>query len=221
MSQGIQEFYQTAAARGFQRDFQLRIAVWKIINSPVLTDIDTVLLKTATLPQMETTINPAPFMGLEFNVPGTTKFPGSKAWNLEFYMTQKANLRESFIVALRNNFNIDLSIGNLQLPPQDSTVQFSLVNDNLNEITRYMLHGAFIASVGEVSFDLTGSGAIQKLPVTIAYQYWTSGPFSENLGSPNNTQSTETSVGNAFIAGAEAGFRNSVGNGFDITNRLG
>ena len=102
MAQGIKEFYQEAQTRGFQRDFQLRLIDWSVLNDTgdgegnIMDEEDFVLLKTATLPQMETTINPAPFMGLEFNVPGTTKFPGSKAWNVEFYMTQSKNLRNIF-----------------------------------------------------------------------------------------------------------------------------
>ena len=217
MSQGIKEFYQEAAGRGLQRDFQLRIVSWNLLNSgagnlasTALTDLDTVLLKTATLPQMETTINPAPFMGLEFNVPGTTKFPGSKAWNLEFYMTQQANLRNKFIETLKRNFDFENnSTGNLQLPPQFLGVQFSLVDDQLQAITRYMLHGAFITSVGEVSFDLTGSGAIQKLPVTIAYQYWTSGRSGNNLGSSD--AGTGSEVGDFALGTFNAAFAGTQG----------
>ena len=212
MSQGIQDFYRIAAGRGLQRDFQLRITLWNMTNSPVLTDLDNVLLKTATLPQMETTINPAPFMGLEFNVPGTTKFPGSKAWNLEFYMTQQANLRDTFVTALTTNFNINNSSGNLRLPPETDTVQFALVDDNLRAITNYTLYGAFVAAVGDVSFDLTGSGVIQKIPVTIAYQYWGITPSSDFLGPIDAGGSAGSagdtgSFGDSLVAGANAGFR--------------
>ena len=184
MAQGIKEFYQEAQTRGFQRDFQLRLIDWSVLNDTgdgegnIMDEEDFVLLKTATLPQMETTINPAPFMGLEFNVPGTTKFPGSKAWNVEFYMTQSKNLRNIFIATLLNNFNFeDTSTGNMKLPGINSdTIQLALINDNMERITQYRLHGAFITSVGDVTFDLTASGAVQKIPVTIAYQYWTSFP---------------------------------------------
>ena len=186
MAQGIKEFYQEAQSRGFQRDFQLRLIDWSVLNDTgdgegnIMDEEDFVLLRTATLPQMETTVNPAPFMGLEFNVPGTTKFPGSKAWNVEFYMTQSKNLRNIFIATLLNNFNFeDTSTGNMQLPGINSdTIQLALINDNMERITQYRLHGAFITSVGDVAFDLTASGAVQKIPVTIAYQYWTSYPDS-------------------------------------------
>ena len=65
----------------------------------------------------------------------------------------------------------------MQLPGINSdTIQLALINDNMERITQYRLHGAFITSVGDVTFDLTASGAVQKIPVTIAYQYWTSFP---------------------------------------------
>ena len=176
-AQGISQFYEVAQQRGFVRDFQLRLKYWNVLNNRgSLDENDFVLLTTATLPSMETTIVTAPFMGLDFNVPGTTKFPGSKAWDVEFYMTQNRNLRDIFIEIMKANFDYDgTSTGNLRLPEiNGNNLSFTLVGDDLTEDTVYNLHGTFITKVGDVKFDLTKNGEIQKVPVTISYQYWTS-----------------------------------------------
>ena len=191
--QGIQNFYSAAQETGFTRDFQLRITPWKVLNNAeFLDEIDAlVMLRTATLPSMVTTVNQVPFMGLDFNLPGTTKFPGSQAWNVEFYYQQNLreagysypSLRELFISTMLGNFDFqETSTGNLQLPNKDDHfIELAVVDDQLSNISNYWLHGAFITQVGDVAFDLTGAGAVQKIPLTIAYQYWTN---SESEATP-------------------------------------
>ena len=188
-NQGIQEFYSVAQDSGFVRDFQLRITDWKVLNDTGgLGEDDYLMLRTATLPNMQTTINQVPFMGLDFNLPGTTKFPGSQAWNVEFYFQQQnlasgqigGSLRDIFISTMLGNFDFqETSTGNLQLPSRETNyIEMCIVDDNLEPLTNYRLEGAFITQIGDVTFDLTAGGAVQKIPVTIAYQYWTS--FSDH-----------------------------------------
>ena len=73
------------------------------------------------------------------------------------------------------NFDFEeTSTGNLQLPDKSNNfIEIAVVDDKLEDISNYTLHGAFITQVGDVAFDLTGAGAVQKIPLTIAYQYWT------------------------------------------------
>ena len=178
-NQGIQDFYRVAQDTGFTRDFQLRITDWSVLNDAgALNEDDFLMLRTATLPSMQTTVNQVPFMGLDFNLPGTTKFPGSQAWNVEFYFQQDrgdgTSLRDIFISTMLGNFDFqDTSTGNLQLPDRDQNyIEMCTVDDQLEPLVTYTLQGAFITQVGDVSFDLTAGGAVQKIPVTIAYQYW-------------------------------------------------
>ena len=182
--QGIQNFYRIAQETGFTRDFQLRIIAWNVLNNVQdLNETALVMLRTAALPSMVTTVNQVPFMGLDFNLPGTTKFPGSQAWNVEFYYQQDLSrvgysfpsLREHFISTMLGNFDFqETSTGNLQLPDKSNNfIEIAVVDDKLEDISNYTLHGAFITQVGDVAFDLTGAGAVQKIPLTIAYQYWT------------------------------------------------
>jgi hypothetical protein len=72
------------------------------------------------------------------------------------------------------NFDFqDTSTGNLQLPDRDENyIEMCTVDDQLEPLVTYTLQGAFITQVGDVSFDLTAGGTIQRIPVTIAYQYW-------------------------------------------------
>ena len=175
LAQGIQEFYSVAQETGFVRDFQLRIIDWSVLNDTGgLGEDDFLMLRTATLPSMQTTINQVPFMGLDFNLPGTTKFPGSQAWNVEFYFQQNrgvgTSLRDIFISTMLGNFDFqETSTGNLQLPNREENyIEMCIVDDSLDELVTYRLEGAFITQVGDVTFDLTAGGAVQKIPVTIA-----------------------------------------------------
>lgn len=178
MAQGIQDFYRVARQRQFNRDFQLRVVSWNFDlpeNEDVLTEEDLVLLRTAVLPEITTTINTAPYMGLDFNVPGTTKFPGSQNWAVEFYSTQQQNIRARFERAMLRRFDyLQSSTGNLQLPQKGSIVELQLVDDQLRALNDriYTLVGAFITNLGAVNYDMTASGAVQRVPATVAYQYW-------------------------------------------------
>lgn len=174
---GIQEFYRLAQERQFNRDFQLRVTTWSDPNVGLeLGEDDLLLLRSATLPQIQTSIQQAPFMGMNFNVPGTTVFPGSQNWGVEFYSTQIDNIRSRFEQAILERYNyIGDSSGNLQLPNLgESIVELALVDDNLEPIDDriYTLEGAFVTQLADVNYNMTANGAIQSFGATVAYQYW-------------------------------------------------
>ena len=178
-NQRISDFYREATSRGFARDFQFRLTSF-VVNGQELSDSDMVFLKTASLPSKTISTIPAPFMGLDFQVPGTVKFDGNAGWPVKFYCTQDYGIREFLEQATLGTFDQETSTGDME--PRGLYTDFikmSLIDDQMNEIRSYTLLGAFITKIDEIGFDLTKGGGIQEVGASIAYQYWTTCPSSD------------------------------------------
>jgi len=207
--QTIRDFYQQASDVGFARDFQFRITTFDV-NGISLQDPDLVFLKTASLPGKSINTTTAPFMGLDFQIPGTVKFDNG-AWPVTFYCTQDYNLRSMLEDSVTNTFDETQSVGNME--PRDlseNIIRLSLIDDTLNEIKVYNLLGAFITKIDDIKYDLTKAGGIQEVGATIAYQYWTTGPDSGI--------SSGLSLGNNFGGGGLGGALGRIGN--NIVNKV-
>jgi hypothetical protein len=182
--QNISDFYANATQRGFARDFQFRITAFNV-NGISLGPDDLVFLKTANLPGKSISTVQAPFMGLDFQIPGTVKFENA-AWAVKFYCTQDYRLRDLLERSMRGTFDEEESAGNLE--PRgldDNIITLTLIDDNLNPIRDYTLRGAFLVKLDETGYDLTKNGGIQEVGAAVAYQYWTVGPAGVSLGRKN------------------------------------
>lgn len=175
MNQTIQTFYQEAASRNFARDFQLRITSFIVNGVQQMNEEDLVFLKTATLPGKTISVQNADFMGLKFNIPGSVQFDGSNNWQTTFYCTQDYRLRDMLEASMLDSFDQESSTGNLE--PRDLEgykIVLSLLDDKLDTVREYHLHGCFVTNLGAVNYNVGGAGAIQEIQASIAYQYWTS-----------------------------------------------
>ena len=70
MSQTIQDFLRVSQQRDFARDYMLRVTA---IGNDTFNEEDFVYITTATLPDRTVQNQAVPYMGLDFNVPGTVK----------------------------------------------------------------------------------------------------------------------------------------------------
>ena len=176
--QSIRDFYKQSTQRGFARDFQFRVTTFRV-NGVSLGPDNLVFLKTANLPGKTISTTTAPFMGLDFQIPGSVKFDKNNAWAVTFYCTQDYNLRSMLEDSMSNTFDQGVSVGNMEPRNLDENkIVLSLIDDQLNEIKTYTLLGAFVTQLDEISYDLTKSGGVQEVKATIAYQYWETGPGS-------------------------------------------
>jgi hypothetical protein len=213
MGQGIQDFYYNAQRRGFARDYQLRVTQ---IGGTVFNDSDLVFVKTATLPSRKIVVHQVPFQGLQFNVPGSAIYEGSNAWTLTFHATQDFGIRNELERLSLATFDEQKSgpIGkggksNLALPGSERMIQLDLVNDKLQIIRTYYLIGCFVTEVGEINYDLQGTGKPLEFKATLAYQYWTRAPIRLNGGIFGKIADIAGKVGD--IAGAAGGVARGVG----------
>jgi hypothetical protein len=187
-NQDIADFYNQVTNVDFGRKFQFRVLQ---INNTFLNADDFVYITTANLPGRQITNIPTPFMGLDFNVPGTVKYPNSAAWAVTFRCDQSYNIRTKLEDATFSVFDEKTSTGLYATPGTDSIIQIALLDKNMNFTRIYDLVGAYVVSVGESAYDLGDSGTIQTVPATLAYQYWGISPAS-----PSNLPGSGINVGN-------------------------
>jgi len=173
MSQTIQDFYRVAQQRDFARDYMLRVTS---LGNNILNEDDFVYITTATLPSRDITNQTATYMGLDFNFPGTVKYPGSATWSVEFRADKASLIRQKLEAWQRGQvFNDLTSTGDLSVRGPEALITLVQVDDKLTEINKYNLYGAYIQKLGEVKYDITGTGKPLTFTATLAYHYWTQG----------------------------------------------
>ena len=171
MAQTIQDFFRVAQQRDFARDYMLRVVS---LGNDTLNEDDFVYITTTTLPGRDITNQQAIYMGLEFNFPGTVKYPGSNAWAVTFRNDKSGIIRKKLEDWQINEvFDDETSVGDLSVRGTDSVIQLNLLDDKLNVLNVYKLYGAYIQSLGAVAgYDVAGTGAPLTFEATLAYHYW-------------------------------------------------
>lgn len=172
--QTIQNFYTQAQTKDFARDNLFRVLN---INFGEGTGIsfdedDLVYAKTATLPGKEITSQTLPYMGLNFNVPGVVKYPGSDAYAITFRCDESYDLRNRFLQVLNDTFDDATSTGNYFMPTADSVIDLALLDKELDRVAQFQLVGVAIKNVGELTYDVTSDGTVQDFEVTVTYHYF-------------------------------------------------
>ena len=169
MSQNISDFYTSVQQQDFARTFQFRVTQLANTN---FGESSLVYLETASLPGRTITNVAVPFMGLQFNVPGTAKYPGSEAYNVTFRCDANYNIRTVLENATFNTFDDSTSTGNYNIARNSSVIGLSLLNKSGGTVRKYTLYGAYVQSINNMDYNLGDDGAIQKVTATLAYQYW-------------------------------------------------
>lgn len=178
MEQNIVDFYDTIHKKDFARLFQFRLEEF-----PGLAADQLIYVESLSLPGRSIHNIPVPFMGLQFNVPGTAHYPGSDAWTVTFRCDNTYDLRQAFEDATAKTFNDKTSRGDYKIPAPTAAMRLNLIDDKFATIRQYWFYGAYIVSMGDVSYDIGDTGNIVKIPVTMAYQYWRVGKGDSELKS--------------------------------------
>jgi hypothetical protein len=169
MAQQITDFYTAVQKNDFARQFQFRVV--RLANTN-FGEEQLVYLETGSLPGRTINNIPVPFMGLQFNVPGTASYPGSDAYAVTFRCDQNYDIRATLENATFNTFDDQTSRGDYNIARNSSTIILDLLGKNKSVIRQYTLYGAYIVSVGDIAYNIGDNGAIVTVPATLAYQYW-------------------------------------------------
>ena len=173
-TQTIQGFYTQAQARDFSRSNLFRVLNidFGSGSNTVIGEADLVYCRTASLPAKSITNVAAPYMGLNFNVPGVVQYPGSEAYVLNFYCDAAQVLRQKFLKVVTDTFDDATSTGNYFTPKMSAVIDLVQLDKQLNKIAHYQLVGVSIREVAALEYDITSVGEIQNFNVTSAYHYW-------------------------------------------------
>jgi len=173
-AQTIQDFYTQAQVKDFARSNLFRVLNINFGDgsNTVLGADDLVYARTAALPAKSITNVTAPYMGLNFNVPGVVQYPGSDAYVINFYSDEAQELREKFLGVVSDTFDDATSTGNYFTPKQSAVIDLIQLNKQLVKVAQYQLVGVSIRNVAALQYDITSTGEIQNFDVTLAYHYW-------------------------------------------------
>jgi hypothetical protein len=169
MAQNISDFYRVAQQRDFARQFQFRVVQLANTN---FGEQEFVYLETASLPGRAINNVQVPFMGLNFNVPGTANYPGSESYAVTFRCDQNYDIRATLENATLNTFDDSVSTGDYNIARNSSVITLNLLGKGGATIRQYTLFGAYVVSVGDIAYNLGDNGSIVTVPATLAYQYW-------------------------------------------------
>lgn len=161
----IQNFYAAAQAQEFARDFQFRV---RTLGPFVENDL--LYVTTTTLPGKEITNQPVPFMGLEFNVPGSVKYTGSNSWVINFRCDEGLNIRNKMENWMKEIFDDETSTGKYGVPTEQASMD--LLGKDLEPIRRYNFVGIYPVNLGAIDYNIEGEGEPRTFEATFAYQFW-------------------------------------------------
>jgi hypothetical protein len=169
---GIQNFYDRAINKGFARDFQFRVTKLLSVNLDK-EDSELLYLNTATLPGRTVSVVNVPYLGLDFRVPGVASYSGSNAWRVSLKCDESLGIVEKLTEWNALAFNDKNSTG-ANIPDRDDSNLIKIVSlDGRGDVTREItLFGAWLTTLGDISYTLAGTGAIVTIDATFAYQYW-------------------------------------------------
>jgi hypothetical protein len=175
INQLINNFYDTAIARDFARDFNFRVT--QIQPDPSLglsfNENELVYAKTASIPGRDITNIEAPYMGLKFNIPGVVSYPGSDSYKLTFYCDRASTIRQKFEQWSRALFNDTNSTGNYSVPSRSAYLQMAQLGPDFSVVQQFKLVGVSVRTVGEIEYKMAeGTGDVQSFDATIAYHYY-------------------------------------------------
>lgn len=189
MAHNIQEFYRVAREKDFARQFQFRLTQLGPVN--LLNPDYFVYVESASLPGKQINNVQVPFMGLNFNIPGTEQFPNSAGYSVTFRCDQDYNIRRALEDYMEEIFTYKTSTGNYNTPSANNIIELKLLGKtgtmggDLTELRTYRLIGAWVQSLGDINYTVGDNGAIVSFPATLAYQYWESEQLGLEQSLPN------------------------------------
>lgn len=175
----IQQFYNQATKKDFARVFQFRVMAFPGISFNPATHL--LYVETAMLPGRTINNVPVPYMGLNFNVPGTASYPGSNAYAVTFRMDADYDIRAALETSTFATFDDSTSTGAYNIKGNDRILQLALLGKNtqagaIPEIVRYYtLYGAYLVSTNDTQYDIKDTGTVATCQATIAYHFWRAG----------------------------------------------
>lgn len=199
----IQQFYSVAQQRDFARLFQFRLRQFGNIN---FGPEHMVYVETASIPGRSITNIPVTYMGMDFNTPGTVKYPGSTGYNVTFRCDKDYDIRSALEASSFLLFDESSSRGSYGLPNENNILIMELFNNKMQTVKSYTLFGVWLQNIADTAYDVKDGGTIQTVQCTLAYQFWRTSNQAEPVrtatrGNVDNLQSGNDLITRIGIGG--------------------
>lgn len=170
----IQRFYEVAQERDFSRDCFFRILSISFGDGSKVTfdEDDLIYAKGGKIPGREITNQQVSFMGLQFNVSGTAKYPGSESYNIRFYADEKSILRDKLEEASREVFDDATSTGNYHISKASAVIDLVQLDPQFNIVKHYQLIGVSFRKIDDIEYKYDGDGKTVEISCNISYHYY-------------------------------------------------
>lgn len=189
----IQKFYSVAQQRDFARLFQFRL---RALGNILFTDDQLVYVESASIPGRSITNIPVTYMGMDFNTPGTVKYPGSTGYNVTFRCDKDYDIRSALEASSFLLFDESSSRGSYGLPDESNVIIMELFNNKMETVKSYTLFGVWLQSIADTAYDVKDGGTIQTVQCTLAYQFWRTSNTSNAVDTSTRGSADQLESGN-------------------------
>ena len=200
MALNIHEFYQVAQNRDFARLFQFEVESFANID---FKRNHLAYIETATLPGRTITNIPVTYQGMDFNTPGTVKYPGSAGYKVTWRCDARYDIRSALEAASFDLFDEATGTGSYGLPGLNNTLILKLYDKTGIARRYYTLYGVWVQGLDDTQYDVKDGGTIQTIGCTLAYQFWRPGKGvrASTTDAPIPDLPAQTGVGTVLAPG--------------------
>tara|TARA_R110002167_G_scaffold263431_1_gene470202 strand:- start:2187 stop:2726 length:540 start_codon:yes stop_codon:yes gene_type:complete len=172
LEQTISDFYRVAQERDFARDFQFRVLSINPGGSSAVTfsEDDLVYIKGGQIPTRTIVSHEVPYMGLQFRLPGAAQYSGE--FTAGFYCDVNSRVRQLMEEWSFQTFDDSTSQGDYFMPRESSYVELVQLDSQFETTAIYKLIGCFPTEVGDIQYDIGGSGNAVEFNVNLSYHFW-------------------------------------------------
>jgi len=170
--QTISDFYRVAQERDFARDFQFRVLNIQPGGGSAVSfdEDDLVYIKGGQLPQRTIATHEVPFMGLQFRLPGAAQYSGEFSGN--WYVDVNSKVRQLLENWSIQTFDDATSQGDYFMPRPTSVIDLVQIDSQFEQVAKYQLVGVFPKIVGDIQYDIGGTGNAVEFQCTFSYHFW-------------------------------------------------
>lgn len=162
------DFYKVALQQGLARSFLFRIE--SISNVKLGQTL--IYATTGKIPDRKINTTTVEYQSYDFRVPMTADYPDKGNWTMTFYCDKNYFLRSilenwSKSIYDPDTFTATTNLGNYDI----QMVLLESTSSELKKIKRYKLIGCIPTLISTPTYNVTKSGEIVTVNVTIAFQY--------------------------------------------------
>lgn len=185
MATTIENFFNYASQKQFSRDFLFRVKQINITGLQLNGETDLLYARSASFPGRDIENKQVNHAGQTFNLNGKSNYPGSEAWQVEFYVDQSLEIRSKLEKASRILFDNETTTGNLCMPGVESIITLDVLqipcqrgvnvtSGSALEIGQTIeLVGAALKNIGEIGYQIAdGTGEILTFTASFSYHWY-------------------------------------------------